>query len=382
MTLRERDQLPASLTPEAESRQAGRAVVPLSFVQPELAMTCFGLLWLAISAYGFIMLGFSGAGLSLAAVLCMTRPRARQFFTGPDAVRGAPDPDAPSGPAGFCRLALASQRLKHGAAADAMLDRVIPSIARSSVMLAGAACLVLAGCGTQVYTPASTAAKPPAPGSSATASQAQSLRSLESERNQVARQYWPATSVVMKAVPGMQARLGIRLRFEEAFGTFTSCSSGAGGGGLQYQVAVIIEASGHLYQDLGPPLGQAARIAEKALTAAGWEAFSVSQGVWVAAEHDGVSASFDNDPAATESETSFATALLYFLAGGCVPVPGSVSTAPGGGSQAGGGPDAGPPPGDVSAGDGLPPVRDSYGLGPATVPALAQPTVMRNNKRT
>ena len=260
-----------------------------------------------------------------------------------------------------------------------MLDRVIPSIARSSAVLAGAACLVLAGCGTQTYTPPSTATQSPAPdsspASSATASQAQSLRSLESERLQVAGQYWPATSVVMEAVPGMEARLGIRLRFEEAFGTFTSCGPGVGGGGLQYQVAVIIEASGHLYEDLGPPLGQAARIAEQALTAAGWGPFSVSQGVWVAAEHDGVSASFDNDPAATESETSSVTDLLYYLAGACVPVPGSASTAPGGGSQAGGGPDAGPPPGDVSAGDGLPPVRDSYGLGPATVPPLAQPTV-------
>lgn len=255
-----------------------------------------------------------------------------------------------------------------------MLDRVIPSIVRPSAVLAGAACLALADCGTQAYTPLSTATQSPAPdsspASSATASQVQSLRSLESERSQVAGQYWPATSVVMEAVPGMQARLGIQLRFEEAFGTFTSCGPGAGGG-LQYQVAVIIEASGQLYQDLGPPLGQAARIAEQALTAAGWGPFSVSQGVWVAAQHDGVSASFDNDPAATESETSSVTDLLYYLAGVCVPVPGPVSTAPGGGSQAGGGPDAGPPPGDVSAGDGLPPVRDSYGLGPATVPRLA-----------
>jgi hypothetical protein len=255
-----------------------------------------------------------------------------------------------------------------------MLDRVIPPIVRSSAMLVGSACLVLAGCGTQAYTPSSTATESPAPdsspASSATASQAQSLRSLESERSQVAGQYWPATSVVMEAVPGMEARLGIRLRFEEAFGTFTSCESGSGGG-LQYQVAVIIEASGHLYEDLGPPLGQAARIAEQALTATGWGPFSVAQGVWVAAEHDAVSASFDNDPAATESETSSVTDLLYFLAGACVLVPGSVSTAPGGGSQAGGGPDAGPPPGSVSAGDGLPPVRDSYGLGPATVPPLA-----------
>jgi hypothetical protein len=255
-----------------------------------------------------------------------------------------------------------------------MLDRVIPSIVRSSGVLAGAACLVLAGCGTQAYTPPSTAAQSPAadssPASTATASQAQSLRSLESERSQVAGQYWPATSVVMEAVPGLETRLGIRLRFEEAFGTFTSCGWGAGAG-LQYQVAVVIEASGHLYEDLGPPLGQAARIAEQALTAAGWGPFSVSQGVWVAAEHAGVSASFDNDPAATESETSYVTDLLYFLTGACVPAPGSASTPPGGGSQAGGGPDAGPPPGDVSAGDGLPPVRDSYGLGPATVPPLA-----------
>jgi hypothetical protein len=92
----------------------------------------------------------------------------------------------------------------------------------------------------------------------------------------------------------------------------------------------------------------------------------------VAAEHDGVSASFDNDPSATESENFSATDLLYFLAGACVAVPGPAGAAPGGGSQAGGGLDAGPPPGDVSAGEGLPPVRDSYGLGPATVSPLAQ----------
>ena len=265
--------------------------------------------------------------------------------------------------------------------ADGMLGRVSPSIVRSLAVLAGAACLVLAGCGTATYTPPSASEHSPATGSSPAsaaptpASQAQSLRSLESERTAVAGQYWPATSVVMQAVPGMQARLGIQLRFEEALGTFTSCSPDGNGNGLQYQVAVIIEASGHLYEDLGPPLGQAARIAEQALTAAGWGPFSVSQGVWVAAEHDGVSASFDNDPAATESENSFVTDLLYFLTGACVAVPGPASTPPGGGSQAGGGPDAGPPPGDVSAGDGLPPVRDSYGLGPATVAPLAQPTV-------
>ena len=261
----------------------------------------------------------------------------------------------------------------HSAVADGMLDRVIPSIKRSSAVLAGVACLALAGCGTQVYTPASTAGSPAQDSSNpppTTASPAESLRSLEAERSHVAGRYWPAASIVMKALPSMKARLGLRLRFEEALGTFTSCDT-AVGGGLRYQVAVIIEASGHTDEDLGWPLGQAARIAEQALTAAGWGAFRVSQGVWVAAEHDGVSASFDNDPAATESDSSLATDLLYFLAGACVPVPGATVTAPGGGSQAGGGPDAGPPPGDVSAGAGLPPVRDSYGLGPATVPPLA-----------
>ena len=221
-----------------------------------------------------------------------------------------------------------------------MLDRVTPSIVRFAIVLVGAAMLVLAGCGTQVGTPRAAAA--------------QSLRSLESERSQVAGQYWPTTSVVMKAVPGMEARLRIRLRFAEAFGTFASCGPDVGAG-LQYKIAVIIEASGHRYEDLGPPLGQAAHIAEQALAAEGWGPFSVSQGVWVAAEHDGVNASFDNDPAATESETSFATALVYFLEGACVPVPSSASTAPGTAS--------------------LPSVRDSYGLGPATVPPLAQPTV-------
>jgi hypothetical protein len=251
-----------------------------------------------------------------------------------------------------------------------MLDRVIPSIAAGSAVLAGAVCVALAGCGTQVYAPPSTAAQSPArdslPASSATASPAQSLRSLESERSHVAGGYWPTASVVMKALPGMEARLGIRLRFDEALGTFTSCDIGAGSG-LQYRIAVIIEASGHTNEDLGWPLGQAARIAEQDLTATGWGPFRVSQGVWVAAEHDGISASFDNDPSATESESSMVTDLLYFLAGACVPVPGLSVTEPGGGSQAGGGPDAGPPPGDASAGDGLPPVRDSYGLGPAPV---------------
>jgi hypothetical protein len=57
----------------------------------------------------------------------------------------------------------------------------------------------------------------------------------------VAGRYWPTASVVMKALPGMEARLGIRLRFEESLGTFTSCDIGAGSG-LQYRVAVIIGA--------------------------------------------------------------------------------------------------------------------------------------------
>lgn len=43
----------------------------------------------------------------------------------------------------------------------------------------------------------------------------------------------------------------------------------------------------------------------------------------------GVSASFDNDPSATESEHSFAIALLYFLAGepGDCPAAGAVDRA-------------------------------------------------------
>jgi hypothetical protein len=176
----------------------------------------------------------------------------------------------------------------------------------------------------------------------------------------------------MKAVPGMETRLGIRLRFEESFGTFASCDT-ASGAGLRYQIAVIIAAAGHQYEDLGPPLGRAALLAEQALTAAGWGRFSTAREVSVTADRDEVSATFDNDPAATESETSSATSLLYFLAGACVAVPGPAAAAPGGGSQAGGGPDAGPPPGDASAGDGLPPVRDSYGLARAALPLLASP---------
>jgi prophage maintenance system killer protein len=78
----------------------------------ELAMTCFGMLWLFIPAPGFIAAGFFGALLSLAAVLCMTRPRARRHFTDPDALPGIPDPGALPGPADFWQLALTS----HGAA--------------------------------------------------------------------------------------------------------------------------------------------------------------------------------------------------------------------------------------------------------------------------
>ena len=84
------------------------------------------------------------------------------------------------------------------------------------------------------------------------------------------------------------------------------CNPRAGGAGLQYRVAVII--------------------------------------------------SFDNDPSATESEHSFATDLLYFLAARVSlcpvrPVP------PGGGSQAGGGPDPAPAWGHLGRG------RPAPGLG-------------------
>jgi hypothetical protein len=269
-----------------------------------------------------------------------------------------------------------------------MLGPVTPSIARRAAAVAPAVALctaLVAGCGTQAYTPPSAASASPA---ASPASAASSQQALGQERAQVAAQYWPATSLVMKAVPGMEAKLGITLRFEEAFGVFTGCGAGVAPDGLQYQVSVILEAHGHLYQDLGPPLGQAARIAEQALTAAGWGPFATTQGVSVAARHDGVAATFDNDPAATETETSSATALVYDLTGACVPVPGSAGAPPNGaspngvppngvppngGGEAGGGPDAGPPPGDVSAGDGLPPVRDTYGLGPASLQPLALP---------
>jgi hypothetical protein len=262
-----------------------------------------------------------------------------------------------------------------------MLGPVTPPIARRAVALAPAVALctaLVAGCGTQAYTPPS-AASAVASRAASPASVASSQQALGQERARVAAQYWPATSLVMNAVPGMEAKLGITLRFEEAFGVFTACGAGVTPDGLQYQVLVILEAHGHhLYEDLGPPLGQAARIAEQALTTAGWGPFATTQGVSVAARHDGVTATFDNDPAATETETSFATALVYDLAGACVPVPGSAGAAPNGaapngGGEAGGGPDADPPPGDVSAGDGLPPVRDTYGLGPASLQPLALP---------
>jgi len=55
------------------SQRTWRAVIAT-----ELAMTCFGLLWLLIPGYAVITLGLSGACLSLAAVLCMTRPGARE----------------------------------------------------------------------------------------------------------------------------------------------------------------------------------------------------------------------------------------------------------------------------------------------------------------
>ena len=65
------------------SQRAWRAVIAT-----ELAMTCFGLLWLPIGGYPFIMAGLPGAALSLAAVWCLTRPRARQYCGRPDAVPG------------------------------------------------------------------------------------------------------------------------------------------------------------------------------------------------------------------------------------------------------------------------------------------------------
>jgi hypothetical protein len=55
------------------SQRTRRAVIAT-----ELAMTCFGLLWLLIPGYAFIALGLPGAGLSLAAAVCMSRPSARR----------------------------------------------------------------------------------------------------------------------------------------------------------------------------------------------------------------------------------------------------------------------------------------------------------------
>jgi len=88
------------------SKRIRRAVIGT-----EVAMTVFGVLWLAVPAYGYIILGFFGACLSLAAVVCMTRPRARQHFAGPAAVPGTPDPGALTRPAAFWALAPASQQL-------------------------------------------------------------------------------------------------------------------------------------------------------------------------------------------------------------------------------------------------------------------------------
>ena len=89
--------------------------------------------------------------------------------------------------------------------------------------------------------------------------------------------------------------------------TLARCNPRAGGAGLQYRVAVII--------------------------------------------------SFDNDPSATESEHSFATDLLYFLAARVSLCP--VRPVLPGGAARPAGTRTRTPPGDISAGDGLPPVWDS-----------------------
>jgi hypothetical protein len=83
----------------------------LAVVITELAMTCFGLLWLFIPAFGFIMLGSIGAILSLAAVLCMTRPHARQYFFEPGMRPVNPDPGALSDPSSFSQVALTRRAL-------------------------------------------------------------------------------------------------------------------------------------------------------------------------------------------------------------------------------------------------------------------------------
>lgn len=88
----------------------------LAVIVTELAMTCFGMLWLLAPAQWFPTLwfpalGVSGAFLSLAAVLCLNRPDARQYFGGPDAIPSNPDPGALSGPVSFRRLALIGRDL-------------------------------------------------------------------------------------------------------------------------------------------------------------------------------------------------------------------------------------------------------------------------------
>ncbi len=83
----------------------------LAVIIIELAMTCFGLLWLFIPTFGFILLGVIGAILSLAAVLSMTRPRARQYFRVPGTRPVNPDPGALSDPFSFSRLALTRHAL-------------------------------------------------------------------------------------------------------------------------------------------------------------------------------------------------------------------------------------------------------------------------------
>jgi hypothetical protein len=90
----------------APSMRTWRAIIAT-----ELAMTGFGALWLAIPAFGFIILGLSGAGLSLAAVLCMIRPRARQYFTGTDARPRNSGPDALPYQARFWQLMLTTGSL-------------------------------------------------------------------------------------------------------------------------------------------------------------------------------------------------------------------------------------------------------------------------------
>jgi hypothetical protein len=59
----------------------------------EIAMTCFGLLWLLIPAWGaglgWVAPGVAGALLSLVAVVCMTRPGARHYFGLPDGSPGS-----------------------------------------------------------------------------------------------------------------------------------------------------------------------------------------------------------------------------------------------------------------------------------------------------